>query len=294
MYEPILRTVAKNIDSRFKYPIRKIADLLNVSKSTIHRWLSNNTIKAPRIKQFYPFNKIIQKYVSENPHCRLKDIQHYLLSTHNKQLSLSSICKYLRLLRISYKKISFQNYTNWDKLQLARIQFQEQLKTINKHNLISLDESYFYKQLNRTYGYSKIGEKCIVPKRANLKKYSLMLAISSEKCLCYDISMTSYNRVSFYNFLKNKLLPLCKNKTLLMDNVPFHKCKEILKLIKDSGNKVLFIPPYSPEFNPIEIVFRILKSKLCLLQEINQKDIVKYLDEITSEQLTQLYNHCLG
>ena len=48
-----------------------------------------------------------------------------------------------------------------------------------------------------------------------------------------------------------------------MDNVSFHKSKKIKKLVEDSGNHLLFIPPYSPDFNPIEEVFSKLKSFVC-------------------------------
>ena len=48
-----------------------------------------------------------------------------------------------------------------------------------------------------------------------------------------------------------------------MDNVAFHKSHKIRDLIEGSGNHILFIPPYSPDFNPIEEVFSKLKSYIC-------------------------------
>ena len=45
-----------------------------------------------------------------------------------------------------------------------------------------------------------------------------------------------------------------------MDNVSFHKSKRVAKIIEDSQNKILFIPPYSPDFNPIEEVFSKMKA----------------------------------
>ena len=46
-----------------------------------------------------------------------------------------------------------------------------------------------------------------------------------------------------------------------MDNASFHKKKEIFRIAKDAGHDVLFLPPYSPDFNPIEKVFAILKKR---------------------------------
>ena len=59
----------------------------------------------------------------------------------------------------------------------------------------------------------------------------------------------------------NKLKKL-KNKYFLMDNVSFHKSKIIKDLFKNSTNKLLFIPPYSPHFNPIEESFAQLKRNI--------------------------------
>ncbi len=62
----------------------------------------------------------------------------------------------------------------------------------------------------------------------------------------------------FYNFIYN----LIKNNNFsnyyfMIDNVRFHHCKKTLKLITDTNNNYIFTPPYSPNNNPIEVVFSI-------------------------------------
>jgi len=47
-----------------------------------------------------------------------------------------------------------------------------------------------------------------------------------------------------------------------MDNASFHKSKETQELIENSGCELLFLPPYSPDYNPIENYWAILKSKI--------------------------------
>ena len=49
---------------------------------------------------------------------------------------------------------------------------------------------------------------------------------------------------------------------LIMDNLRVHKADEVLELIRSFGAKVLFIPPYSPEFNPIEKAWAKIKDIL--------------------------------
>ncbi len=95
----------------------------------------------------------------------------------------------------------------------------------------------------------------------------------------------------FYNYLENELLPKIRNKYILMDNVSFHRSKEIIEIIKKSGNEVLFIPPYSPQFNPIECVFHILKSKLRAdKKQINIKNINETINNIDT-LYQKMYKH---
>ena len=50
------------------------------------------------------------------------------------------------------------------------------------------------------------------------------------------------------------------NKYFLMDNIKFHHYKPLKEYIESTQNKIIYIPPYSPEFNPIEEVFSSIKN----------------------------------
>ena len=65
----------------------------------------------------------------------------------------------------------------------------------------------------------------------------------------------------FYNFIKNIINKFKSDQyTFVFDNVSFHHNKETLELIKNTNNLYLFTPPYSPNLNPIENVFGIIKN----------------------------------
>ena len=53
-----------------------------------------------------------------------------------------------------------------------------------------------------------------------------------------------------------------KNKVIVMDNVPFHKRRDIVDMIATAGHTVMFLPPYAPQLNPIEEVFSVWKGKI--------------------------------
>ena len=71
------------------------------------------------------------------------------------------------------------------------------------------------------------------------------------------------NTELFNAWLEQMLLPeLPANQVIIMDNARIHKSKKTRELIEQSGHTLLFLPPYSPDFNPIEKTFGLIKRWL--------------------------------
>lgn len=78
--------------------------------------------------------------------------------------------------------------------------------------------------------------------------------------LCYQGTMDS----TLFNFwLSNFLLPqIGSEHVLIMDNAAFHKSQHTLELVAEAGCQLVFLPPYSPDLNPIEKFWANLKRKI--------------------------------
>ncbi len=84
----------------------------------------------------------------------------------------------------------------------------------------------------------------------------------------------------FNAWLKQVLLPnLAPGQVLILDNASFHKSTESHKLIEAAGCKILFLPPYSPDLNPIEKCWANMKSKVRELL-LKVKTFTEALDQV--------------
>jgi transposase len=89
---------------------------------------------------------------------------------------------------------------------------------------------------------------------------SVCACIMSDGRLQYEINLNgAYNKITFNNFFKKLNLP--KNSIVLLDNIRFHHNKEIVEYAYTQNIILLYIPPYSPWFNPIENIFSVVLLK---------------------------------
>ena len=94
-----------------------------------------------------------------------------------------------------------------------------------------------------------------------MRNLSMIMSLNSNHIIEYEIYEEPIDSYKFYNFINRIIKKLNQDGyTFIFDNVSFHYNKEMLKLIQNSNNYVLFTPPYSPDFNPIENVFGIIKN----------------------------------
>ena len=93
------------------------------------------------------------------------------------------------------------------------------------------------------------------------------------------------------------------NSVLVIDNTSIHKIDGIRELVEDRGTRLLYLPSYSPDFNPIELAFSTIKQWLRLNrdhvnQELQSRDGRIYdifweaIHSVTAEQARGWYKHC--
>ena len=119
------------------------------------------------------------------------------------------------------------------------------------------------------------------PTKDCLKKLNLILAVSSNKILCYHLNEKNTNSNLFIQFLKDLFDKIPeeskKNKLVIMDNAKIHLTKEVIKIFEENNIKVITISPYNSDQNMIELVFRHIKN---YLKKYNLKSLNKLKNKI--------------
>ena len=106
----------------------------------------------------------------------------------------------------------------------------------------------------RTHGYAPKGKRCFGMQDWNAKgRTNVIGALLGGVMLTCWLCNFNVNSDVFHAWTINDLLPkLPKGSVLVMDNATFHKRSDTQKAIKDAGHVLEYLPPYSPDLNPIE------------------------------------------
>lgn len=139
---------------------------------------------------------------------------------------------------------------------IKRSEYQSKLTSYMQEGypIVYMDESGFECNTIRPYGYAPIGTPCIDSYNWQAKRRTNVIGALYEKTLfALDYFEQNINSSIFYDWCKDTLIPSLKSKcVIVMDNASFHKNKHIQKLLNRHGHRLLFLPPYSPDLNPIE------------------------------------------
>ncbi len=148
--------------------------------------------------------------------------------------------------------------------------YREQLAAAkeNGKSLVFIDESGFRSESFRRFGYAPKGEPVFDLISSQRNRTTTLLAARIDEAFTAPILFEgSCNAERFNTWLEYELCPrLDENHLVILDNARIHKTHRTRDLIGASGASLLYLPPYSPDYNPIEHDFANIKR----LREYNK------------------------
>jgi transposase len=125
------------------------------------------------------------------------------------------------------------------------------------------------------YGWKERGQRFHAIKSGRREgRVNMMAALCNQNLIAPFTVEGACNRTLFEMWLETCLLPVLEpGQVVVMDNATFHKGGRIEQLIQDAGCKLLYLPPYSPDFNKIEQCWSWLKSRI--RKQLDQFDCLR-------------------
>ena len=141
--------------------------------------------------------------------------------------------------------------------------FDRQLD-LDPERLVFIDETWASTNMARRYGRCLRGERLRVGvPHGHWKTTTFVGGLTLRGFIAPFVLDGPINRVAFETYVEKVLVPeLREGDTVIMDNLPGHKGPRVRQLIEAAGAHLLYLPPYSPDFNPIENAFAKLKALL--------------------------------
>lgn len=149
-------------------------------------------------------------------------------------------------------------------MKIRRATWWEQFLQVRLDQLVFIDEFGATSNMTRLYARGPVGKRivCHTP-HGHWKMLSTIAAMGTSGIIAAGTFDHAVDEDTFVAFVSQCLVPALKpGQVVVLDNLPAHLSKQIDSLIETAGCKVLRLPPYSPDFNPIEMAISKIKTLL--------------------------------
>lgn len=240
----------------------------------------NNIIIGKRCKAFNAINKEkIMDIIAElkDSNFTIKNIYNlYNIKYGPNTFSQETLRRYIKkVLKMKYTTVKQRNknYFTHSNNNIQKIFIKKMIEYIvNDKIIIYIDETTFNNGLFKTKKWVDFNEIKLIPSQPNLKRINLIIAANKEKVISYSIYSNNTTKIEMINFF-NKVMDEIRSDSMLkkqfennniifyLDNASYHHSKILIDFFVKNRMRIIYGPPYSPEFNLVELIFSYLKGK---------------------------------
>ncbi len=143
-----------------------------------------------------------------------------------------------------------------------RLRWRSHQQRIDPARLVFIDETWTKTNMTRRYGWAPRGQRLVakVP-HGHWKTATFLAALRNDRVEAPCLFNGPINGERFLAYVEQFLVPTLKpNDIVVLDNLGSHKGKAVRAAVRAAGARLVFLPKYSPDLNPIEQVFAKLKT----------------------------------
>lgn len=265
-----------------------VSELFNISRNTIDLWLKRKAetgdIKPKphrssgsnhKITDWDKFRAFVQEHGDKT--------QEQMAQLWDDEISDRTISRALQKIGFTRKK---KTYGYEERDEAARQAFVSQLASIHPESLVYADEAGMDSRDDYAYAWSKKGERFQALKSGRRQgRINMIAAYCDHQVLAPFTIEGAVNRTVFETWIEACLIPVLKpGQWLVIDNATFHKGGRIEELVEQVGCRVVYLPAYSPDLNPIEKCWSWIKSRIrhCLSDFNTLRDAMEHVLKMAS------------
>ena len=206
----------------------------------------------------------IVQLIGETPDVTLAEIVDHLHKRHGLVVAPSTIWRLLDRRGMSFKKTAHASEQQRPDIWKRRRAWFDGQIDLEPERLVFVDETGASTKMARRYGRAKRGQRCRAPvPHGHWKTTTFTAGLRLGGLTAPMVLDGPMNGDAFRSYVEQVLVPTLRpGDIVVMDNLPAHKPVAVRQAIEAAGAELRFLPPYSPDFNPIEMAFAKLKAFL--------------------------------
>ena len=251
---------------------RAAAARFGVSESSAIKWVQrferSGSRAASRMGGYLrpklePHREFLEALRGEKSDITLKALCDRLLAERGVKADTSMMSRFFPPhRRHAQKKMLIARERDRADITRHRARWRSRQKRVDASRLVFIDETWTKTNMTRLYGWAPRGERLIdkVP-QGKWKTATFLAALRNDRIEAPCVFDGPINGERFRAYVEQFLIPTLKpNDIVILDNLGSHKGKAVRKAVKAAGARLLFLPKYSPDLNPIEQAFAKIKG----------------------------------
>jgi transposase len=182
--------------------------------------------------------------------------------------------------------------------EAARAIWRDEAATLNPADLVFVDETSTHTAMTRRRARAPRGERAVGRTPRNHGPNVTLLAALTPEGIGPAVALPgAVDGAAFVVYAQQMLAPrLRPGQVVVLDNLSAHKCEEARTAVEAVGARLLFLPAYSPDFNPIELAFAKIKERLRAAAERTPDGLFTVtagaIDAVSAADAHGFYAHC--
>lgn len=289
--------------------IRTLATRFSVNPSFVHdllkRYRATGSVSPKQHVHRGPLPKLdeqklehLRALVQEHNDATLEELNTLLLQTHQIKISPTSVHRGLGKLKLTRKKkVLTALERDTERVKAMRAEYLETISVLKPEDLVFVDETGTHLGLTRLYARSLRGQRaCGTVKRNRGETITTIGAVSLAGVQASFALPGGTDGAAFLVFVLQVLVPsLRPGQVVVLDNLAAHKVKGVREAIEGAGCSVVYLPPYSPELNPIEECWSKVKGSLRKVGARTREGLEEAIGEglalVTQQDLRGWFSH---